>query len=374
MSLENQLADIIRRADSLTVPGIGRFNLVYKPAQIDYVQKRITPPGKFLTFEDNPKLTVHDIPSDQGPEMDRSLWESTGQLWHSRLDNKETILIPNIGSIYKDFRGEVHFLPVSTNFDHSYYGLQNLPIHPVIRKSAESPNIQAVPRVPLVKTKKWGTQMADVAFSVLIGLTLIAISFGVWYAMSSKQVAQAPTKFEIAESTLEDQRKLEDILDYDAKWTQPGYFGEDSLTQDTALAEFDDSVSAFESGEDMVETSVNANPSNVGKTTSEELKSKSAGKTVPSPAAEKPEKEGGSASQISESQLKCMISVGSFSSEANALTLSKKLNRKGYTSSIKLSQNNMSRVVVLTKCSGDEQTRMLDKLKREFNPQAYIVK
>ncbi len=367
MSLENQLSDIIRLTQSVTIPGLGRFNLVYKPSQIDYIQKRISPPGKFLAFEDNDKLGVKDIPAQQCPEMDHLLWESTGSQWRQRLDNKETILIQNIGSLYKDFRGETHFLPVGLNFDDSFYGLQNLGIDPVIRKSPEPSSIQAKPISTSLREKKWSSQFADMAFSVLIGLTLIVISFGIWYAMSSKQIAQAPSKFEIAESTLEDQRKLEDILDYDAKWTQPGYFGEDSLSQDTVFEEMGDA-------EDL---KAEVQPSESNENNEPSLENPS-----PKPPLKKVEKSKNTKISNSEEKpavkatikLNCMISVGSFSDEANAKSLSRKLVSKGYVTSIKSSSSNMQRVVVMTSCTDSELNSLLKKLQRDFNSQAYVVK
>jgi cell division protein FtsN len=68
-----------------------------------------------------------------------------------------------------------------------------------------------------------------------------------------------------------------------------------------------------------------------------------------------------------------MISVGSFSDKANALSLFKKLLKKGFKSEIKTTSTAMSRVVVLSNCSENELNAMLNKLKSEFNQQAFIV-
>lgn len=361
MSIENQLSELIRYANHVTVPGIGKFQLVYKPATIDYVQKRITPPGKFISFQFDEQSTYQDITTDQCPEIDRLEWESTGQEWQARLNNKETILIPNIGSIYKDFRGEIHFLASGLNYDDAGYGLQNIKIDPVIRKPLEQTPAPTILQKSNKNSKRWSSQFADTAFSVLIGLTLIVISFGIWYAMSSKQINQPSSRFQVAESTLEDQKKLEDILDYDAKWSVPGYMGEDTLYADSIAESFGDVAEQDEETitEEKVKTETNTvivkpKVENIDKKITETKKS-----------VKKPE--------ISDSESKCMISVGSFSDKANALSLFKKLLKKGFKSEIKTTSTAMSRVVVLSNCSENELNAMLNKLKSEFNQQAFIV-
>lgn len=343
----------------VSVPAVGRFQLVYKAAQIDYIQKRISPPGKFIDFIENDALTSQDLSIDQCPEIEHASWDNMGLNWSARLKNKETILIPNIGSLYKDFRGQTHFLANGINFDDSFFGLQNLTVDPVIRKQTASP-IAIVTKPPVsikTKTLRRSGQFADFAFSVLIGLTLIAISFGVWYAMGTKQIAKAPSKFEVAESTLEDQKKLEDILDYDAKWTQPGYYDSDSLTVDTLDEALpgDGTESEDSSTEDAIVPIESKNNAT-------ETKVKIA---APKPAIV--------ATPTLANSGDCMISVGSFSSETNAKTLVRSLEKKGFTATIKASAN-MSRVVVMSACNKADKVIMLDKLKKDVNPNAYFVK
>lgn len=346
----------------VSVPAVGRFQLVYKAAQIDYIQKRISPPGKFIEFIENDAITAQDLSTDQCPEIEHASWDNMGVNWLQRLNNKETILVPNIGSLYKDFRGQTHFLANGINFDDSYFGLQNLTIVPVIRKQTAAP-IAAVPKPTVsikTKTLRRSGQFADLAFSVLIGLTLIAISFGVWYAMGTKQIAKAPSKFEVAESTLEDQKKLEDILDYDAKWTQPGYYAEDSLANENDTL---DEILPGDGTESETTNTENASVSddtanNVIETKAEIAKAKPAVISQPTLA----------------NTGDCMISVGSFSSESNAKTLVKTLEKKGFTATIQSSAANMNRVVVMSACNKSDKIIMLDKLKKDVNPNAYFLK
>ena len=72
--------------------------------------------------------------------------------------------------------------------------------------------------------------------------------------------------------------------------------------------------------------------------------------------------------------LSCMISVGSFSNDANAKSLLKKLSAKGYHTTIKINEtNNMSRVVVMCTCDEAVLNATLARLKDGYNAGAYIV-
>ncbi len=359
MSIENQLSDLLRLTGHTVIPGIGRFQLEYRPAVIDYIQKHISTPGKFVNFHFNESLLINDIPDAQCAEIEKSLWESAGINWQERLNNKETILLPNVGSVYKDFRGEIHFIPSNVNYDDASYGLRQLNIEPVIRKSEVAPVAPVVPKP--VSRPKSNFQFADTLFSVLIGFTLIAISYGVWYAMSSKQISQPASRFPIAESTLEDQKNIEDILDYDAKWSVPGYYGEDSVASDSVsedVASNDDQDTAVLNEVEVPKPAVPV----------------ASGKPKTNPAIKETNIRMRNAVKATPTDLSCMISVGSFSNDANAKSLLKKLSAKGYHTTIKINEtNNMSRVVVMCTCDEAVLNATLARLKDGYNAGAYIV-
>lgn len=356
MFIENQLSELIRHTGRAVVPGIGQFQLEYKPAVIDYIQKNVSPPGKFVSFVFNESLNTANIPDSQCAEIEKILWETEGQKWQERLNNKETILLPNVGSIYKDFRGDIHFLPAAINYDDASFGLRNLKIEPVVRKSEQPSAGQVSVKPVLPKSEKSTFQFADTLFSVLIGLTLIVISFGVWYAMSSKQISRPASKFQVAESTLEQVRNLEDLLDYDGAWTVPGFQGDSAMPQDEELA--NPEIVATDEQPREITAPVPAVPTNP--VTKTEVKEKLVEKTKPS--------------AMTEVNYNCKISVGAFSNEANARALTKKLSGKGYKSSIQSGQTGgLSRVVVMAPCESAALNAMLSKIKADFNAGAFVV-
>lgn len=337
MTIENQLAALLKANGYLEFPGLGKFSINYQPAKIDYIQQKITPPGKFVSFDPNVKTVNSEDANLKG--IDQNTWNYFIEGVKSRLQKKETVALQGLGSIYQDFRNEIHFIPSQLNYDDHSFGLSTIYAEPITRQASNENTIKPETKMPLtVKTKKWTSYVSELAFSVLIGLSLLTVGFGFWYAINTKNEVKAPSKFQIAESTLEGQRKLEDILDYDAKWATPGYYDEDSAA----------------TSNNTEELKVNSSPESIKKKesvsgTSKLVINKSPGKTY-------------------------KIGVGSFASEKNANELIKKLSKHGFTSAYEHTTSGMNRVIVIKHCDDKEINNVLSNLRSKVNKQAYLIR
>ena len=337
MAVENQLATLIKLNGSLSFPGLGLFSIVYHPAKIDYIQNKITPPGRYISFEAKTDGLV-DNNADSGIPEDNE-WSNFIKEVNSNLGKKETVVLPGIGSVYQDFRNEIHFIPSQLNYDDNTFGLSSLRAEPITRQAPTITTTLSEIKMPeLIKKKNWNNVVSELAFSILIGLSLLTVGFGFWYAISTKKIVQTPSKFQIAESTLENQRKLEDILDYDAKWSTPGYFDLDSLQSEKDANRF--------------------KLSKADKRASEIAAAKEVKKLIATETAKKTYK----------------IAVGSFSQEYNAKVLLKKISKMQLTAVNEHTANNMTRIIIIKHCDDAELKDLLLRIRHSINAQAYVVK
>lgn len=335
MAVENQLTSLIKAKGSLEFPGLGVFTIVYQPAKIDYIQKKISPPGKFISFKANSSFEAQNlIDVNYDKELE---WSNYFKDIHSKLAKKETVVLPGIGSIYQDFRNEVHFIPSQQNYDENTFGLTVMPANTVFRKANFEPLIEKKKPI-IVKKKGISNILSELAFSILIALSLLTVGFGFWYAINTKKIVQTPTKFQIAESTLESQRKLEDILDYDAKWSTPGYFDLDSLQS--------------------VQDANRFKLSKADKKSSEIAAAKEIKNLIANEKAKKTYK----------------IAVGSFSQESNAKVLLKKISKMQLTAVNEHTKSNMTRIIIIKHADDAELKDLMSKIKSSINAKAYVIK
>lgn len=336
MAVENQLTNLIKAKGSLEFPGLGVFTIVYQPAKIDYIQNKISPPGKFISFK--PNSNSFDAQNQIDFNLEKELeWSNYIKEIYSKLAKKETVVLPGLGSIYQDFRNEVHFIPSQQNYDENTFGLTVMPAKSVLRKTNLDKLLEKKKTI-IVKKKGISNILSELAFSILIALSLLTVGFGFWYAINTKKIVQTPTKFQIAESTLESQRKLEDILDYDAKWSTPGYFDLDSLQSAKDANRFKLSKSERKASEIAATKEIN--------------------NLIANEKAKKTYK----------------IAVGSFSKESNAKLLLKKISKMQLTAVNEHTKTNMIRIIIIKHSDESELKDLMSKIKSSINPKAYVIK
>jgi len=139
IDIKKHIGQILYERDSLIIPDLGGFVSTYKPATIDHVQGLIQPPSKKLSFNKN--LIINDgvLINCLQEALDISLEEAQKSIEDfvhrtiETLDNREIILFPGIGRLYKDYENNIQFLQDNTNYNTAVYGLTALQFYPILR-------------------------------------------------------------------------------------------------------------------------------------------------------------------------------------------------------------------------------------------------
>jgi len=131
MDITFYLVELLRLHDCVIVPDLGGFVTNYRPAEMDLANNSFNPPVKEIIFtgklSKNDGLLVNYISETEGVgymEARLIISEFVDEVW-SRLDNGETIMFPNIGTLQYDRNEKLIFEPeVHENFLLDAYGLE----------------------------------------------------------------------------------------------------------------------------------------------------------------------------------------------------------------------------------------------------------
>lgn len=137
------ISELLYEHSSVTIPGLGGFTSQYKPTNIDQIQGTIKPPSKEIIFNKNLKVNdgllikyISEKHLLNNQEAQKAVEDFVQQI-NQAFDRKEMVLIPRVGRLYKDYKGEFEFLPENTNFNQDSYGLPIMSFKPVIRSKEE---------------------------------------------------------------------------------------------------------------------------------------------------------------------------------------------------------------------------------------------
>ncbi len=126
------LARLLYEHDAVGLPGLGRFETRYKPAEVDRVQGKLFPPSKRLVFlpgegEGGDRLVVR-IRDQYGLSQETAERVVADFVTRIRgaVRQREIVVFPQLGRLYEDYQHKLQFIPDSTNFNPSTFGLPAL--------------------------------------------------------------------------------------------------------------------------------------------------------------------------------------------------------------------------------------------------------
>ncbi len=135
------IAEVLFEKDNVSIPGLGAFETHYQEAVSDQVQGKVLPPTKELKFKykssGNDGFLIKYIKEKHTlsySDAQKVVSEYVSDIKNS-IDEKEIVVFPNIGRLYKDFEEELQFLPDKENFNKSTFGLPAIDLLPPIRES-----------------------------------------------------------------------------------------------------------------------------------------------------------------------------------------------------------------------------------------------
>lgn len=195
--------------DALIIPGFGGFTATRTPATTDYVGGSVTPPAKTLAFSENltvdDGVLVGDVAQTHGISMEdarKTIAEFVEKI-QNLLNQREIVTLPGVGRLYRNYVQKIQFLPDSTNFNASSYGLPPLQFSPIARSrevtdkpaaesaaatssvAPETPYIQ--PSETFTPSVKGGRSRVGLALGIIFLFASLAI--GIWYWQQRKKQA-----------------------------------------------------------------------------------------------------------------------------------------------------------------------------------------
>jgi len=190
IDVTSHICELLYEHESVIIPGLGCVVATSQTASFDHVQGLLHPPSKKLSFNEN--LLINDglLVDYIKQRNDISLKESVDvvnrfvQKTKGKLNNKEIVILPQIGRLYKDYENSLRFLQDATNFNTEVYGLPTLQYYPILR-SQEPPVLKKNKPVQLVEKKRsiglgnsLSRKIASVFLPLFIGLMVIVFTIG----------------------------------------------------------------------------------------------------------------------------------------------------------------------------------------------------
>lgn len=197
--------------DALIIPGFGGFTATRTPASADYVGGSVAPPAKTLAFSENltvdDGILVGDVSQTHGISLDdaRKTIADFVEKMQGLLDQREIVTLPGVGRLYRNYVQKIQFLPDSTNFNASSYGLPPLQFSPIARSRevADKPVTEPVSTTaaPLANTPytpppaepytpaTGGNSRSRWGLAVGIIFLFVSLSIGIWYWQQRKKQA-----------------------------------------------------------------------------------------------------------------------------------------------------------------------------------------
>jgi nucleoid DNA-binding protein/cell division septation protein DedD len=203
------IADLLYDHDVVNLPGLGSFTGKYQPANIDHVQGKLYPPAKELAF--NANLVLDDGVLVQyiqrkhqlSVEEAQRLVEDFVRKVRETLNNKEIVVLPKIGRLFRDYEGQLKFVAEGANFNTDSFGLPAVQFFPVRRLADQAAppanaSVREEKTTPAPKTT-WVQNFVDWFdrhILYFIGATALFIIFVIYWFFVYKTPDQDPVALE----------------------------------------------------------------------------------------------------------------------------------------------------------------------------------
>jgi len=172
------IGSLLYTNQSVSVPGLGSFVSGYESASIDPVQGELSPPSKSLMFNknlvvDDGLLVEHICREEKISAIEaQQLLEAYVNEIKEAIDKREIVTFTDLGRLYKDYEGQIKFLPDGTNFNTNSYGLPSINFYPIGKT-------EPIAQAPAANDKKKQPSGAGGFFSRFLNNGLAAVVLGV---------------------------------------------------------------------------------------------------------------------------------------------------------------------------------------------------
>ncbi|WMX12450.1 SPOR domain-containing protein [Aureispira sp. CCB-E] len=332
MDLSYHIEELLFSNDCVIIPTIGGFIVNYASASIDFVEQRLLPPQKVVSF--NPKLVNNDgLLANHIAQKEHLTYKQATQKVEAfsrqievDLFNNKIVHFENIGKLYFNSDSKLEFVPADTNFLKDAYGLPSLACTPILRNK-DYLSKQDIPEhlVPIKRKQKAGI------LSIVAQPKVIAIAAVFIFALSTPFIYRA-------------------------------IVGASSTNPPTTIASNNNTSTqdTNNSSQASLIPSIGSNPT----ATQPEVEETPVDTIVEKVIEELPE--------IDKNAEDYVIVLGAFGKKRNADRLAKKLEKDNYLPEVTV-KNGLNRVGVQITCTPEELKLHLDFLQENYNKKAWVV-
>ena len=188
------LQQLVMQRDTVILPGFGALETQYEPAAFDYVQSKLHPPNKSLTFNENLRLNDGTLiqfvqrRDDTDYETAKLRVEQFINDLRRQLDARETVHVAGIGKFFLDLNDKVHFLPEGqSQLYPATFGLPTISATPVARRdfgpeapvpaAAPAPAAQTIHLRPSRSARIANLFARALPFILLLAIALVGYTF-----------------------------------------------------------------------------------------------------------------------------------------------------------------------------------------------------
>lgn len=179
--IDSHLHRLVLVHDCLVIPGLGGFVCNQQPARFDEAANEMVPPRRAIQFNErllhNDGVLAHAVAVAEGmpyAEALQAVEEEAAKL-RQILHHQRSITLPRVGRLFIGENGATQFM-AEAELERllSGFGLQRIPLKPVVRRTEETPVI------PIASPVRWPR------IAAAIGLPLIA--GGMWWMSATGEV------------------------------------------------------------------------------------------------------------------------------------------------------------------------------------------
>ncbi len=350
----------------VVVPNLGGFCAKYKEASTDKYG-HISPPTKelyfdeSLNFEDN--ILVEDIVQTYGISYAEAIGEVAGFASDvkNNLTNK-TVVIADVGRLYLDNRNDIVLVPSSVNFLENAFGLPKMEYYPLsrtIEKEAILPAIEPVKPTKINRVKTFFVNIwSDPSSRAVVIIVLLL------FLVVPQLSRLANPKAEYINPTIIENEV--DLLDKNKPFKpfEETVEAENEVDETTKI-QISTPETTDEVSKDEQTRNVNVKPTKATETTT-------APTTQPKVTPIPPKSVTPAPKPTTTKSKDYIISIGNFTTEANAKVAIDQVKKAGYVAYVKELSPSKIRVGVSINCKTDEVDTKLATIKALF-PDAWVM-
>lgn len=156
MKIEKYISELLYRYQCVGVPGFGAFLCEWQSAQVIVAQNSFIPPKKVISFnshiKNNDGLLANHIALQEKISYENALNKIQTQVvfWLEKLENKESLVLENIGEIFSNSEHNFVFKPnTAINYLTDSFGLAGFNSPEIARENQITSEVEPIVEAPV---------------------------------------------------------------------------------------------------------------------------------------------------------------------------------------------------------------------------------